>query len=227
MQPDTTLLSSTSLFAGFSAAELAALLPSLPAQLRTYPRGAVLLHAGDENREVGLVLSGFIEAGKTSRGGVGFTVSRLGPGDAFGDVLAGGEGPSPVTLSTPTGCTVLRFPYLRLLQGSAQGDLQRRLLQNLVRVVSAKYFALQARLDLLLIRSLRGRIASYLLGEMDAAGRPTFQIPFDRAALAAYLGCERSALSRELSRMAKAGLVDTFRASFRILDEAGLRAAAG
>ena len=39
-----------------------------------------------------------------------------------------------------------------------------------------------------------------------------------RAELAAYLNCDRSALSRELSRMQEDGLIELFRNTFKLLD---------
>ena len=50
------------------------------------------------------------------------------------------------------------------------------------------------------------------------AGQDTFTIPFTRTELAEYLNCERSALSRELSRMQAEGLIETYRSSFKILN---------
>ena len=43
--------------------------------------------------------------------------------------------------------------------------------------------------------------------------------------LAAYLNCDRSALSRELSRMQEEGLIELFRGSFKLPDPDQLRAA--
>ena len=41
--------------------------------------------------------------------------------------------------------------------------------------------------------------------------------------LAAYLNCDRSALSRELSRMQREGLLDPYRSSFKLLQPDALR----
>ena len=46
------------------------------------------------------------------------------------------------------------------------------------------------------------------------AGQDTFTIPFTRTELAEYLNCERSALSRELSRMQAEGLIETLSQQF-------------
>ena len=47
-------------------------------------------------------------------------------------------------------------------------------------------------------------------------GEP-FDIPFDREAMAGYLNADRSALSRELSRMKSEGIIDYYRSTFRLV----------
>ena len=86
-----------------------------------------------------------------------------------------------------------------------------------MRTISDKYFLLARRVDLLLLRSLRAKVSAFLLAEAERAGQLTFRIPFTRAQLADYLNCDRSALSRELSRMQREGLLDTYRSSFKLL----------
>ena len=137
-------------------------------------------------------------------------------------MLGGSSLTSPVTVTARTSCEVLLIPYDRLLRpdGSAAGPL---VLQNLVRTISDKYFLLARRVDLLLLHSLRAKVSAYLLAEAERAGQLTFRIPFTRAQLADYLNCDRSALSRELSRMQREGLLDTYRSSFKLLQPDALR----
>ena len=63
-------------------------------------------------------------------------------------------------------------------------------------------------------RTIRGKVLAYLSYESERAGSPEFTIPYDRQQLADYLGIDRSALSAELSRMQKAGLIETKRSHF-------------
>jgi len=63
-------------------------------------------------------------------------------------------------------------------------------------------------------KTIRGKVLAYLSDEAERAGAREFDIPFDRQQLADYLGVDRSALSAELSRMAKAGLLETRRSHF-------------
>ena len=59
--------------------------------------------------------------------------------------------------------------------------------------------------------------------EAHRAGSDTFTTPLTRAGLAEYLNCDRSALSRELSRMQHDGLIETWRSSFKLLDKDRLK----
>lgn len=224
MEEYFTLLQATPLFAGFHMEELGRLAPQLGPAVRDFEAGETLILAGDDHAEIGVVLAGEIEAAKFTRAGEQFTVSRMGAGGVFGDVLSGSHTRSPVTVRAATACRVMLFDCGRLFaRPPADEGLHWRLLVNLVGVISDKYFALDKRMDLLLVRGLRRRIAAYLLDAGRGQAGGAFTIPFTRAGLAHYLGCERSALSREISAMAAAGLIEVRRSRFRIPDAERLR----
>ena len=214
------LLQTTSLFTGIEADALRVLLGELGAVIRSYGRGEALVQAGATNRRVGVVLTGSIEAYRPAPGGARVPIAQMGPGGVFGDVLGGSSLDSPVTVVAASGCEVLLIPYDRLLLSDGSAAHQR-VLQNLVRTISDKYFLLSRRVDLL--ESLRAKVCAYLLSEAEQQGSLTFSIPYSRIQLADYLNCDRSALSRELSLMQRDGLLDTYRSSFKLLQPDALR----
>ena len=61
---------------------------------------------------------------------------------------------------------------------------------------------------------MRGKLLSYLSAQAVQCGSDTFDIPFDRQQLADYLGVDRSALSAELSRMRRDGLISYRKSHF-------------
>ena len=209
------LLQSTSLFSGLETEALRVLLGDVGATLRTYSRGETLVLAGHPNRRVGVVLSGSIEAYHPAASGARLPISRMGPGGVFGDVLGGSSLASPVTVIAAAPCEVLLLPYERLLLAGAD-PAHQKVLQNLVRTISDKYFQLSRRVDLLLLKTLRAKVCAYLLSEAEAHHSLTFTIPYSRIQLADYLNCDRSALSRELSLMQRDGLLETFKSSFKL-----------
>ena len=56
------------------------------------------------------------------------------------------------------------------------------------------------------------------LADRSAEGGATFSLGSTRENLADFLGVNRSALCRELSRMKAEGILDYYRDTFRILD---------
>ena len=216
------LLQTTSLFAGLEQPALRMLLRDLCAVVRSYGRGEALVQAGAPSRRVGVVLTGSIEAYRPAPSGARIPITHMGPGGVFGDVLGGSSLDSPVTVVASAPCEVLLFPYEKLLQPDGSAARQR-LLQNLVRTISDKYFLLSRRVDLLILKSLRAKVCAYLLSEAEVHHSLTFTIPYSRIQLADYLNCDRSALSRELSLMQRDGLLETYRSSFKIMDAEALR----
>ena len=138
------------------------------------------------------------------------------------DVLGGSSLSSPVTVVASAPCEVLLVPYEKLLLPGAD-PARQRVLQNLVRTISDKYFLLSRRVDLLLLKSLRAKVCAYLLSEAEVHHSLTFTIPYSRIQLADYLNCDRSALSRELSLMQRDGLLETYKSSFKLLEPDALR----
>ena len=214
----------TSLLRGMTDAELDTLMACFAPRVRRYAKGELLLMAGYETHEVGLVLEGAITASKPLADGSTVVMARMGPGGVFADVLAGGRSRSPVNVSAAEACLALYLPCEALLRPcAALHSAHLKLLQNWLETISDKYFALDRRVELLICKSLRARISLWLLDEAHRAGSDTFTTPLTRAGLAEYLNCDRSALSRELSRMQHDGLIETWRSSFKLLDKGRLK----
>lgn len=225
MRPYYPLLRETSLLRLMRDDELDLLMSCFAPRVRRYQKGELLLLAGYETRETGILLEGQILALKNTPDGASVAITQMGPGGLFGDVLSGSSQRSPVSIMAQTACLALYLPYDKIIQPCAQlHDSHLQLLKNLVQTISNKYFALDRRVELLICKSLRTRISLWLLEQAEQAGSDTFAVPLTRAGLAEYLNCDRSALSRELGRMQREGLIETFRGSFKILDKDRLRA---
>ena len=78
---------------------------------------------------------------------------------------------------------------------------------NLIDTLLASNRQLMRKLDLLSCRSMREKVLMYLHEESRRAHASTFDIPYNRQELADLLCIERSALSRELSRMQAEGII--------------------
>ena len=91
------------------------------------------------------------------------------------------------------------------------------MIYNLLQAVAKKNLEFHQKLAITAKRTTREKLMAYLLSQAKGAGSREFTISYDRQALADYLGVERSAMSAELSKLQKEGVLETTRSHFRLL----------
>ena len=218
MELPIALLQSTPLFRGMSEGEIRRLVTCLGAPVRRYGKGSFLWHEGDSVTQAGIVLRGMVDAVNYSDDGRVHLVARQTAGSVFGEMLMAAGRPSPVSLQATEEAEVLFLPLENILGGCGENcPCHIALRRNLLQEASEKFWALQRRLTYLAEPSLRQRILLFLRDEGKKAGHGLFTIPYDRTELAAFLAVNRSALSRELSRLQKDGIIEYYRSSFHLL----------
>ena len=204
MQPDIPLLQQTILFSGIEAEELQHLLTCLGGSVRRYGRGEFLWHAGDTVLQAGIVLQGAMQL-----------VARHTAGGVFGEMLMAAGEASPVSVLSPEGAEVLFLPLERIMGGCERHcEGHARLRMNLLRESAQKFWQMRHRVTYLSEPSLRRRV--YLQDCRSRQGSDCFRLSLSREEMAAYLAVNRSALSRELSRLQQEGLIEFYRNSFRL-----------
>lgn len=218
MKYDAQILSRTRLFSGIRENQIEELLLRLKAREIRYRKHGFILMAGDEIHEFGILLSGSGRSCKMDSEGHIITITRLRAGSEIGVILAAGlHHKSPVSVEALEDSRVLMMSYDQLITCCSAGHGPwKQLLQNYMGILAEKGMVLHERIDCLLNPSLRGKIMAYLNLESRRQGSEAFTIPFDRAAMAEYLNVDRSALSRELSRMKQEQLIDFYKDHFQL-----------
>ena len=91
------------------------------------------------------------------------------------------------------------------------------LIQNLLALCARKNLQLSRRMQHTAQKTIRGRLVSYFSQCAKQAGSLQFDVPYNRQQLADYLNVDRSALSAELGRMQRDGLITFQRSHFELL----------
>ena len=210
------LLQRCVLFDGLLPQEMERLLHCCGASVRHYGRGEFLWQAGEVSLCVGIVLEGIVDAIEYTPQGEEIPTARQTPGGVFGDLLAAAGQPSPVSLRTPEGAVVLMLPLDAILGGCAkQCACHLTLRRNLLRQAATKFWVLREQVALLRQPRLRDKILLFLRSQPCTEGYIT--LPYTRQEMARLLNADRTALSRELTRMKDDGLLDYHRSTFRLL----------
>ena len=94
-----------------------------------------------------------------------------------------------------------------------------KLIRNLLSISAQKNLNLSRKIFHTSPKSIRGRLLSYLSYQAVRSGSQSFVIPFNRQQLADYLNVDRSALSNELSKMQRDGLLHVEKNHFDLLGD--------
>ena len=212
-----SLLRTSALFRGLGGEELKKALDILGAEYGSYEKGALLHRPYTEMKKFGLVLSGAVQACMDDVEGNRMIMAEVAPGVTFGEALSllkSTDSPVYVQASAPVG--VLWLSAEALFDGC--GDvLTLRLQKQFAAMMAARTLAMNDRIQVLSKIKLRDKLLTYFTQLSKAQKARTFLLPLNRDDLAAYLGTNRSALSRELSNMKKEGLIDYHGNTVKIL----------
>ena len=108
---------------------------------------------------------------------------------------------------------LLRYGELGL-----KGKNKNIFIENLLKIISDKNKFLSMKNDILSQKSLRSKIILYLEYMSNMQKSEKINIPYSRDKLAEFISADRSALSRELNRLAKEKMIELNGNKINIID---------
>jgi CRP-like cAMP-binding protein len=203
------VLTTVPLFDGIGEKELDTILQCIGAEVKSLLKGEFALLAGDKVTHIGIVLRGELHILRECFDGKRSLISSLTPGGVYAEAqccVGIEESPVSVMAKTDSDIMTLDFPHV-LRSCSIACVYYRKLVENMLKIVANKNLHLQKRMEILSIKSVRGKVLHYLRSFVPKQGQ-NIVIPFNREELANFLCVERSALSHELTRMKADNLID-------------------
>ena len=216
---DMRQLQKSMLFRGMTEPEIIKALQALEAHEKRYEKGETLLIAGTITERMGLVLEGSVTIESNDAWGNRTIISHVGKGQVFAETYALLENePMLVDVTASENCRILflRSGRIQSLNSSLE-PWAMKYITNLLTISMHKNLILSGRSFHTAPKTIRGRVMAYLNSVSLQKHSREFDIPFDRQQLADYLNLERSALSKELGKMQKDGLVFCRKNHFIIL----------
>lgn len=207
------------LFNNIDPADLNRLLDCLGAVRRRYPKGGMILHMGAPVSDVGIVIKGMVHVVQEDFWGVRTLLSAVGPGGLFAEAFSmTGTLHLPVSALAAEDVEVLFVDYSRIASQCPMGcDFHGQLIRNMLNILAHKNLTLTQKLWHVTRRTTRQKLLSYLSSVSAELGQQEFSIPYNRQDLADFLAVDRSAMSSELARMQKEGILRYERNNFTLL----------
>ena len=211
MDDFSEILTHCPLFEGMEPSELQAVTECLNGRTVDTAKGGFILSEGSPACFLGIVLSGTVQVERDDFYGNRSVMASLQPGELFAEAFAfAGLDTMPVRVSAVTDSRVLLLDCRRILTPCSRAcHFHSLLLKNLLQGMAQKNLALSGKIRYMSQKTTRKKLMAYLLDQAKRQGSREFVIPWDRQALADYLGVDRSAMSTEIGRLKKAGLLDT------------------
>ena len=199
--------------------EVEAVLHCVDAKTSAYKKDQYILRAGDSTDVMGLVLSGSALIIQEDYWGHRSIISKCHGGDFFAEPYAATPGSVlNISVVADENCEIMFLNVRRMLTTCPNScDHHNRLVRNMTAVLANKVLVLHNKVTHVSKRTTREKLLSYLSSEAMKQGRSSFDIPYDRQQLADFLCVERAAMSAELSKLQKEGLIKTKKNHFEIV----------
>lgn len=203
---DREMLKKTAFFQGLSDEELETALAFFDARESAYEKGDTIKPIHTPFTRFALVLQGRVQVYTDDLDGNQMMMAHVEKGGMFGESLSYLEQEEAVYAVAVTPCRILWLHpgNIRLLQPKT--PLESLLIHRFIQNLAGRALSMNDRIQILSRLTLEEKLKAFLSLYQKRHGME-FTLPFSRTELAAYLGANRSALSRALSQMQKKGLI--------------------
>lgn len=216
---DYNLLASMPLFEQISSLDIKTMMNCVQAKKKHFKKKEIIFTYGDFVTNIGIVLSGSILIEKEDFWGNRSILSLISPGTIFAETYALlPHVPIEVRVLAQEPCEILFLDFHKITSVCPNAcSFHTQFIHNLLSVFASKNYMLTKKMEHMSQKTTREKILSYLSTQSQISQNPIFCIPYNRQQLADYLSVDRSALSNELSKLKKEGILHFHKNEFHLL----------
>ncbi|WP_250278980.1 Crp/Fnr family transcriptional regulator [[Clostridium] colinum] len=210
MEKYIPIIKKSRLFYNVSDDEIKNILKCLAVDVKTYKKGEYIYKVGDTINYLSLVVSGTVHIEKEDFWGNKNILIEICEGEVFGESYACiNNEPISINAISSSNSKVILFDIKKAFNPSCPYcSFNTKLIQNLIIALATRNKTITEKFEHLSKRTIRNKLLSYLSEQSIKNKSSSFYIYFNRQQLADYLCVDRSAMSKELSKMRKEGLLN-------------------
>lgn len=213
------ILKKMSMFEHINSNDMESVLHCLGGYIRDCKKEQYIILCEDNVDAVGIILEGSVHMVREDSWGNRTLLVAVEKGELFGESFScNADQNATVSFIAAVDSKILFLPFRHIMHSCSKAcRFHHQLIENMVTIMASKNVSLMDKVDILSKKTLREKIATFLMHESGKQGSNYFDIPFGRVQLAEYLCADRSALTRELNAMRDEGLIEFEKKSFHIL----------
>lgn len=208
------ILKKTGLFDRLSDRECTLLFNMIAISEKTYSKREIIIHEGSRVQYLYAVKKGKVIGEKFHIEGETNLLNVFEEGEVIGlEAASSTFRTSPLTYTADTEVTVVMIEIASVLNC----PLRDIILENIIHLLSDISIRQMYKIQVISKHGLRDRIMAHLTIMQRKRNTEVFDIRMSQEQLAQYLCVNRSALSYELNKMKKEGIIDFKKSKFKIL----------
>lgn len=206
------------LFNGIKQEELTALLGCMQSKVIEFDKNKTVMQEGKVFDKLGILLEGKLQIVQYDYLGNRTIISTVEPLQIFGEAFSYVKTKLPINVETIEKSKVLFLISDRISNPCQNGCVfHKQLINNLLHILAHKNINLTQKIECMSKRTTKEKLLTFLTLESIRQNSKEFYISYDRQSLADYLGVERSAMSAELSKLRKDGIIECEKNRFHLL----------
>lgn len=210
------ILSNSPLFNGLSANDLEIIFSSISYSVKSFSKGHTIVQRDEEVNSLLIVIEGVVKGEMVDFSGKILKIEEIQATQPLAHaVMFSKVNKFPVDVVALENCKILFIPrsdVLRLMQSN------ETILKNFLRAVSNRAHFLTTKLWFLSFKTIKEKVAHYLLNLARSETRTTIILPKSHQELAELFGVTRPSLARVLSEMEDDGIIVVKRREIQIVD---------
>jgi CRP-like cAMP-binding protein len=215
------VITQTQMFKNVPVDRLEELFSKLRYQRKVYNKEDLIMYAGDEYNNLLILLSGSVRCESSEDNGKYINVENILQGNSIACAyLFDTNSLIPFDIIANNKCEVLQISKQDVIELLQKDKL---VLQNYLNAITSKINFLTNRLICMSLKTIRGKIAKYILELAEGYEQTSFKFPHTQQQMADFFGVTRPAFARELALMEKKGLIKFANKKVSIVDNRGLQ----
>ncbi|MCL6101595.1 MAG: Crp/Fnr family transcriptional regulator [Bacteroidetes bacterium] len=215
------ILLNSPLFKGLTEEELNRLFKKVSHQIRHFRSGEMLAQSGEEVGKAILLMEGRLQGEMVDFSGNSLKIEELGPPQMVAAAfLFGPQNKFPVFLSAKTEGKIM---VIKKMEFTSMLSLEPRVMVNYINIISGKAQFLSGKITFLSLKTIKEKIAYYLLQRMKIGGDNSVKIDQTQTNLADFFGVARPSLTRTILELESQGILTWSRERVSVLDPGKLK----
>ncbi len=189
-------------------------------RIRTFGKDEILFNAGDSASGFYYVLSGEVRIFRMDDKGKEVEVVRINPGDFFGEAVVFVSDKFPAFAQAVKDTETLFFSKKTIFQNI---DKDPTIARFFISLLAKKCFVLNKRIETLELRTVRQRLAQFILSQYQGQQSDVIVLNMKKVELARFIGTISETLSRNLKLLQEDNLIEVHGRTIRVKDFAKLK----